>query len=177
MAAVDSREESPSSRCGHSDADSQSQQGSYITVIPVDYTRSRTPYPTPATDYLVDQYSEYLRERARDEYLRGDYNINSDPQYEEAGPMYALSQRYAAAAEPITSYSSLAQDREWEPRSMAQSTNQVVPQSQMQQHQEQMHINEQLAAKQSQQQQQQHQPVNLDKVIPPVKKSNFHYLS
>jgi len=175
MAAVDSREDLLSSRCGHSEPDSQSQQGSYITVIPVDYSR-RSPYPTATTDYLVDQYSEYLRERARDEYLRGDYNINSEPQYEEAGPMYALTPRYAA--EPLTSYSSLAQEREWEPRSMSQSANQIVPQPQVQQvHQE--IINEQLAAKQqSQQQHQQQQHAALpEKIIPPPKKSIYIFLS
>jgi hypothetical protein len=173
MTAVDSRDDSMSSRCGHSDTDTQSQQGSYITVIPVDYNR-RSPYPTTTSDYLVDQYSEYLRERARDEYLRGDYNINSDPQYEEAGPMYTLAQRYAAA-ESLTNYNSMAQEREWDPRAMPQATNQIVSQATAQQvHQEQV-LNEQLAAavKLHNQQQQQHAAmVAAENSLPPLKKSS-----
>ncbi|XP_059473278.1 FERM domain-containing protein 8 isoform X2 [Neocloeon triangulifer] len=173
MAAVDGREDSLSNRCGHSDADAQTQ-GTFITVIPVDYSR-RTPYPTTTTDYLVDQYSEYLRERARDEYLRGDYNINSDPQYEDAGPMYALAQRYAA--EPLASYNTMTQEREWDPRSLAQQVaNQVVPQApsvqQQQVHPDAQTINEQLVAKLQQQcQQQQQQQLANDKAIPPPKKT------
>lgn len=187
MTAVDSRDDSMSSRCGHSDTDTQSQQGSYITVIPVDYSR-RSPYPTTTSDYLVDQYSEYLRERARDEYLRGDYNINSDPQYEEAGPMYTLAQRYAAA-ESLSNYTAaMAQEREWDPRAMTQATNQIVPQVTVQQvHQEQV-INEQLAAAaakqqsqqqhQQQQQQQQHaaaMAAAAENALPPPKKSRKNY--
>ncbi|KAF4518167.1 hypothetical protein B566_EDAN007858 [Ephemera danica] len=90
LASSDGRDDH-SSRCGL-DSDS-SGQSSYITVIPVEFSR-RAAYPPPAPDYLVEQYSEYLRERARDEYLRGDYNINSDSQYEESGPLYTLTQRY-----------------------------------------------------------------------------------
>jgi hypothetical protein len=177
MTAVDSRDDSMSSRCGHSDTDTQSQQGSYITVIPVDYNR-RSPYPTTTSDYLVDQYSEYLRERARDEYLRGDYNINSDPQYEEAGPMYTLAQRYAAA-ESLSNYNNaMAQEREWDPRAMPQAT---VSQATAQQvHQEQV-LNEQLAAavklhNQQQQQQQHAAMVAAENSLPPLKKSSDKYL-
>ncbi|CAB3374129.1 Hypothetical predicted protein [Cloeon dipterum] len=152
MAAVDGREESLSSRCGHSDADAQSP-GSYITVIPVDYSR-RSPYPTATTDYLVDQYSEYLRERARDEYLRA-------PRY----------------AESLASYNSMGQEREWDPRSLSQVANQVVPQAQAIQpqqvvHQEAQNLNEQLAAKQQSQQQQQQQQIAAEKAaMPPPKKT------
>ncbi|KAJ9585101.1 hypothetical protein L9F63_020557, partial [Diploptera punctata] len=64
----------------------------YITVIPVEYPRSRV-YPQPP-EYLVDQYSEYLRDRTREEYMRGDYNINSEPQFDEVGPLYTVSQRF-----------------------------------------------------------------------------------
>jgi hypothetical protein len=176
MTAVDSRDDAMSSRCGHApDTDTQSQQGSYITVIPVDYNR-RSPYPTTTSDYLVDQYSEYLRERARDEYLRGDYNINSDPQYEEAGPMYTLAQRYAAA-ESLTNYNAMAQEREWDPRAMSQATNQIVPQATVQQqaHQEQV-LNEQLAAAvklhTQQQQQQLAAMAAAENALPPLKKSS-----
>ncbi|PSN46115.1 hypothetical protein C0J52_17252 [Blattella germanica] len=62
----------------------------YITVIPVEYPRSRV-YPQPP-EYLVDQYSDYLR--TREEYMRGDYNINSEPQFDEVGPLYTVSQRF-----------------------------------------------------------------------------------
>lgn len=61
--------------------------------------------------YSACVHSEYLRERARDEYLRGDYNINSDPQYEETGPLYTLPQRYA---DPAPNYSPHGSEREWE---------------------------------------------------------------
>ncbi|XP_069673570.1 FERM domain-containing protein 8 isoform X5 [Periplaneta americana] len=64
----------------------------YITVIPVEYPRSRV-YPQPP-EYLVDQYSDYLRDRTREEYIRGDYNINSEPQFDEVGPLYTVSQRF-----------------------------------------------------------------------------------
>ncbi|PNF28256.1 FERM domain-containing protein 8 [Cryptotermes secundus] len=64
----------------------------YITVIPVEYPRSRV-YPQPP-EYLVDQYSDYLRDRTREEYMRGDYNINSEPQFDEVGPLYTVSQRF-----------------------------------------------------------------------------------
>lgn len=37
--------------------------------------------------------SDYLRDRSCDEYIRGDYNINSESQYDEVGPLYTVSQR------------------------------------------------------------------------------------
>jgi hypothetical protein len=131
LANSDGREDH-NNRCG---LDSDSSQGSYITVIPVEFSR-RSAYPPPAPDYLVEQYrseilikskilltqfwymyysppySEYLRERARDEYLRGDYNINSEPQYEESGPLYTLTQRY----DHTPNYSPHGSEREWEQR-------------------------------------------------------------
>lgn len=33
--------------------------------------------------------SEYSSDRARDEYIRGDYNINSDSHYDKLGGLYA----------------------------------------------------------------------------------------
>lgn len=63
----------------------------YITVIPVEYPRSRV-YPQ-APEYLVDQYSEYRHDRTHEEYMRGDYNINSESSFDEVGSLYAVSQR------------------------------------------------------------------------------------
>ncbi|KAK3909336.1 FERM domain-containing protein 8 [Frankliniella fusca] len=68
----------------HSQADGSH---SYITVIPVDYSRGRG-YSQQSSDYL-DQYVDYFSDSARDEYIRGDYNINSDPQYDKLGGIYA----------------------------------------------------------------------------------------
>ncbi|XP_021914561.1 FERM domain-containing protein 8 isoform X3 [Zootermopsis nevadensis] len=65
----------------------------YITVIPVEYPRSRV-YSQPPGEYLVDRYSDYLRDRTHEEYIRGDYNINSEPQFDEVGPLYTVSQRF-----------------------------------------------------------------------------------
>ncbi|XP_071453770.1 FERM domain-containing protein 8 isoform X2 [Hetaerina americana] len=85
---------------------------SYITVIPVDYPRRVMLQPPPGSEFLVEQYrdrhilfvspSDYLRERARDDYLRGEYNISggdgnssATARFEEVvGPLYTVSQRF-----------------------------------------------------------------------------------
>ncbi|KAG8233787.1 hypothetical protein J437_LFUL003859, partial [Ladona fulva] len=75
---------------------------SYITVIPVDYPRRVMLQPPPGSEFLVEQYSEYLRERARDDYMRGDYSLSSadangvaSTRFDEVvGPLYTVSQRY-----------------------------------------------------------------------------------
>ncbi|XP_046401488.1 FERM domain-containing protein 8 isoform X2 [Ischnura elegans] len=77
---------------------------SYITVIPVDYPRRVMLQPPPGSEFLVEQYSDYLRERARDDYLRGEYNLGSGDanaaaaaaaRFEEVvGPLYTVSQRF-----------------------------------------------------------------------------------
>jgi len=39
-------------------------------------------------------FSEYRHERNHEEYIRGDYNINSEPSFDEVGSLYAVSQRF-----------------------------------------------------------------------------------
>ncbi|KAJ4435113.1 hypothetical protein ANN_23688 [Periplaneta americana] len=43
---------------------------------------------------MHNDFSDYLRDRTREEYIRGDYNINSEPQFDEVGPLYTVSQRF-----------------------------------------------------------------------------------
>ncbi|XP_049850422.1 putative FERM domain-containing protein FRMD8P1 [Schistocerca gregaria] len=91
----------------------------YITVIPIEYPRSRV-YPQ-TQEYVVDQYSEYLRDRSRDEYVRGDYNINSEPKFDEVGALYTVSQRFEREKPPPPAPAHVAAgsyrhdvEREWE---------------------------------------------------------------
>ena len=44
--------------------------------------------------WIKNNFSDYLRDRTREEYIRGDYNINSEPQFDEVGPLYTVSQRF-----------------------------------------------------------------------------------
>lgn len=39
-------------------------------------------------------FSEYRHDRSHEEYIRGDYNINSEPAFDEVGSLYAVSQRF-----------------------------------------------------------------------------------
>ncbi|XP_067003872.2 putative FERM domain-containing protein FRMD8P1 isoform X4 [Anabrus simplex] len=64
----------------------------YITVIPVEYARSRV-YPQPS-EYLVEPYNDYLRDRNRDDYIRADFSINSDSKFDDVGLLYTVSQRF-----------------------------------------------------------------------------------
>ncbi|XP_046980843.1 putative FERM domain-containing protein FRMD8P1 [Schistocerca americana] len=91
----------------------------YITVIPIEYPRSRV-YPQ-TQEYVVDQYSDYLRDRSRDEYVRGDYNINSEPKFDEVGPLYTVSQRFEREKPPPPALAHVGAasyrhdvEREWE---------------------------------------------------------------
>jgi hypothetical protein len=43
---------------------------------------------------MHNNFSDYLRDRTHEEYVRGDYNINSEPQFDEVGPLYTVSQRF-----------------------------------------------------------------------------------
>jgi hypothetical protein len=43
---------------------------------------------------MYDDFSDYLRDRTHEEYIRGDYNINSEPQFDEVGSLYTVSQRF-----------------------------------------------------------------------------------
>lgn len=43
---------------------------------------------------MHNNFSDYLRDRTHEEYIRGDYNINSEPQFDEVGPLYTVSQRF-----------------------------------------------------------------------------------
>jgi hypothetical protein len=43
---------------------------------------------------MCNGFSDYLRDRTHEEYMRGDYNINSEPQFDEVGPLYTVSQRF-----------------------------------------------------------------------------------
>jgi hypothetical protein len=43
---------------------------------------------------MYDDFSDYLRDCTHEEYIRGDYNINSEPQFDEVGPLYTVSQRF-----------------------------------------------------------------------------------
>jgi hypothetical protein len=43
---------------------------------------------------MYGNFSDYLRDRTHEEYMRGDYNINSEPQFDEVGPLYTVSQRF-----------------------------------------------------------------------------------
>lgn len=43
---------------------------------------------------MYNGFSEYRHDRTREEYIRGDYNINSEPSFDEVGSLYAVSQRF-----------------------------------------------------------------------------------
>ncbi|XP_063222008.1 putative FERM domain-containing protein FRMD8P1 isoform X2 [Bacillus rossius redtenbacheri] len=100
----------------HRDATMETHQAeanqNYITVIPVEYPRSRV-YPQPP-EYIVDQYSEYVRERTREEYARGDYGIGSEPQLEEVGPLYTVTQRFERDKSYGPGGRDADREREWE---------------------------------------------------------------
>jgi hypothetical protein len=43
---------------------------------------------------MYNDFSEYRHDRTHEEYIRGDYNINSEPSFDEVGSLYAVSQRF-----------------------------------------------------------------------------------
>ncbi|KAK7862335.1 hypothetical protein R5R35_005227 [Gryllus longicercus] len=83
----------------------------YITVIPVEYPRSRV-YPQPP-EYMVEPYNDYLRERTHDDYVSSDYKLNPEAQYEDRGRLYTVSKRFERE-KPHLSTSYLDREREWE---------------------------------------------------------------
>nr|CAD7443501.1 unnamed protein product [Timema bartmani] len=67
--------------------------------------------------------NDYIRDRTREEYMRGDYNINSEPGFDE---VYTLSQRFERDKAP-SSYG--GHDMEWGLHSHVSSSSEIPPQS------------------------------------------------